>query len=92
MLLSIRKQLRNSGVFATVIEPGSAVKPNTVLEINVSQLYGDFRQKDHPQAVLTMRFVFLDVSNSKKATALFEKEYTRQLPMKENSASALIEK
>lgn len=92
MTISIRKQFRNSGFFETVVEPGSSIKPNTLVEINVSQLYGDFRQKDHPSAVMTIRFIFLSAPNGIADKVLFQKEYSRSLLLKENAAAALIEK
>lgn len=90
MIISVRKRLRSSGVFGSVVEAGSALKPNTLVEINVSQLYGDFRQKDHPQAVLTMRFIFLSAPNGVADKVLFQKEYSRRLPLKAPAADALI--
>lgn len=91
MIVSVRKRLRSSGVFGSVVETGSALKPNTLVEISVSQLYGDFRQKDHPQAILTMRFVFLSAPNGIADKVLFQKEYTRRLSLKTPAADALMD-
>src|SRR5580658_2110250 len=45
---------REAGGFNSVVEPGSALKPDTMVEIHVGQLYGDFRPAENASAVLTM--------------------------------------
>ena len=44
LLAPMRGWLHNSGNFIALTEAGSALKPNTLVEISVSQLFGDFRQ------------------------------------------------
>src|ERR1700722_12626479 len=51
LLVTIRERLRDNGSFAGVVEPGSALKPNTFAEISVTRLYGDFRQPHQAAAV-----------------------------------------
>jgi len=54
------RTLRSTTSFAAVSELGSSLKPNILAEIEVTRLYGDFRQPQSPIAVLTMRFLFFD--------------------------------
>src|SRR4029077_6247332 len=63
LLVTISGRLRDDGIFADVIEPGSSLKPNTFAEINVTRLYGDFRQPQQATAVLSMHFRFFGATN-----------------------------
>jgi len=83
--------VRESGAFGAVAEAGSALKPDTVVEIHVAQLYGDFRPSEQAKAVLAMRFVFFDVPHGIPGKVLLQQEYTRAIPLKARTAAALIE-
>ena len=91
LLATLRAGLSSQGNFSAVVDTGSALKPDTLLEINVSQLYGDFRQRTQAQAVLTMRFTFFAATNGIAAQVLFQKEYSRALPISTPSAAALMQ-
>jgi hypothetical protein len=83
--------LRRDGGFGAVVEAGGALKPNTLVEINVTQLFGDFRQSKSPTAILTMRFVFFDARNGIPGTAILQQEYSRSITLKSASAAALVQ-
>jgi uncharacterized lipoprotein YmbA len=87
----INSLTRQSGVFSAVAEPGSGLKPDTLVEIHVTQLYGDFRPSREAAAVLAMRFLFFDAPQGIPGKVLFQQEYARALPLKTRSAAALIE-
>jgi hypothetical protein len=91
MMAPMRGRLRLEGSFSAVAEAGSALKPNTLMEISVSQLYGDFRRSQHPTSVLTMRFVFFDATNGVPGKATLQKEYSRSIPLSAPTAAALVE-
>jgi len=82
---------RQAGGFSAVVEAGSALKPNTLVEIHVGQLYGDFRQSEKATAVLAMRFVFFDAPNGIPGNVILQREYARDIPLKARTAAALIE-
>jgi hypothetical protein len=82
---------REGGAFKAVVDAGSALKPDTMVEIHVGQLYGDFRQGENASAVLAMRFAFFDASNGVPGKAILEREYSRKIPLKARMADALIE-
>jgi ABC-type uncharacterized transport system auxiliary subunit len=82
---------RDSGGFSAVVETGSAVKPDTLVEIQVVQLYGDFRPSEQPTAVLAMRFVFLDSRSGVPGKVILQQEYSRAIPLKARTATALIQ-
>jgi ABC-type uncharacterized transport system auxiliary subunit len=83
--------LRESGAFSAVTEGGSALKADTLVEIHVGELYGDFRRAENPAAVLTMRFVFFDAQNNLPGKVLLQREYTQAVSVKARTADALIE-
>jgi hypothetical protein len=83
--------LRAAGRFHAVVDKGSALKPDTLLEIQVGQLYGDFRPSEQAAAVLAMRFVFLDAPDGVPGKPLLEREYSRKIPLKARTADALME-
>jgi len=83
--------LRAAGVFRSVEEAGSALKPDTLVEIYVSELYGDFRPAQNASAVLAMRFDFFDAPRGLPGKALLQREYARTIPLKAKTAAALME-
>ncbi len=82
LLVTIREWLRGNASFSAVIEPGSSLKPNTLAEIRVTRLYGDFRQPQRPAAVLTIHFLFFDAPNAIPGRVLLEREYARSIALK----------
>lgn len=91
LMVPVRGGLRGSGNFNAVVESGSALKPDTLVEISVSQLFGDFRQPEHPSAILTMRFVFFDAPNGVPENEILEQEYSRSIPLSAPTSAALME-
>jgi len=87
----IRGWLRGAGGWHAVAEAGSALKPNTLVEIQVGQLYGDFRPSETASAVLAMRFVFFDAPNGIPGEVILQREYSRVVPLKARTPAALIE-
>ena len=84
----IRSWMRQSDLFRTVVEPGSALRPNTMAEITVLELYGDFRPE--PAAVLTLRFVLVDSPDGIPGKLVFEQEYSRRVLLKVRNADGLM--
>ena len=54
-----RAWLSQSGCFAHVVPPGSAMNATHMLEGNITRLYGDFRDKANPQAQVSITFYLL---------------------------------
>ena len=82
--------LCRQGDFSAVVGTGSTLKPDVMVEVQVSQLYGDFRQRDSAKAVLTMRFTFCAATNGIATQPLFQKEYSRSGPIDAPNAAALM--
>jgi cholesterol transport system auxiliary component len=86
LTIPIRTCLANSGLFANVVGPDSLLKPDKVLQIQVTELYGDFRDAKQPTAVLALRVVFASLSGD----VILQKEYSRNLTIQKNTASAVV--
>jgi hypothetical protein len=91
MMAPVRGWLRHNGCFTAVMERGSALRPNTILEISVPQFYGDFRIPEHPTAILTMQFTFFEASNGVPEKLIWQHEYSRIIPLKTSTAALLME-
>jgi ABC-type uncharacterized transport system auxiliary subunit len=90
LMTPVRECLRGNGDFSAVVEVGSALKPDTLVEISVSQLFGDFRQPEHPAAILTVRFVFYDALNGVPGKVILEQEYSGSIPLGAPTSAALM--
>jgi cholesterol transport system auxiliary component len=86
----LRDGFCSQGDFSAVVETGSALEPDILVEVEVLQLFGDFRQPESPKAVLTMRFTFFAATNGIATQPLFQKEYSQSLPIDKPSATALL--
>jgi cholesterol transport system auxiliary component len=91
LVAPMRAWFREDNSFSTVLEASSALKPNTLVEISVSQLFGDFRRPEKPAAILTLRFVFFDAPNGMPGKVMLQREYSRGIPLKSATAAALME-
>jgi hypothetical protein len=90
MTAPVRAWLRGDGDFSAVVERGSALTPDTLVEINVTRLFGDFRQPEHSAAVMGIQFVFFDAPNGVPGKPLLQKEYSRNIPLSAPNAAALM--
>jgi cholesterol transport system auxiliary component len=90
LISPVREWFRQSGAFGAVVEPDSGLKANLLVEINFSQFYGDFRQPEHPEAVLVAQFIFFEATNGVPGKAIFEQEYSRRIPLSARTAAALM--
>ena len=86
LTIPVRACLANSSLFANVIGPDSLLKPDKVLQIQVTELYGDFREAKQPKAVLALRVVFANVGGG----VILQKEYSRHLTIQKNTAAAVV--
>lgn len=84
-----RHWLSRSGLFKTVLEPGSLVEPTHILESTVLAMYGDFRNRNQPQAVLHVR-VFLIAGTRAQPEVVFTRDYEASHPAEAPTADALV--
>ncbi len=84
-----RKWLAQSGMFQTVLEPGSLVEPTHFLEGNVLALYGDFRDQGLPQAVIQIR-VFVVTNKGPRPQIVLARDYQASHRAEGQTADALV--
>lgn len=85
-----RRWLAASGLFGHVVDSASRLEARYVLEGMVVVLYGDYREKEAPRAVLGVQFLLLDDAPS-APEVVFQREYSAKQPLKGTSADALVE-
>ena len=85
----IRKRLSESGLFKLVVAPSSILDTTYILEGTVTSLYGDYRVKTAPKAVLEIQFFLLqETDNNPKM--IFQNQYHKEEPLKDNTPEALV--
>ena len=87
----ISEMLRSDGGFSKVVPPGTAVQPDALVEITISQLYGDIRKAHPPCAVLAMQVTFMDATNRLPGKVILQRNYSRRIPMSSTTPAALME-
>lgn len=83
----IAQWLGQSGLFVSVREPASPRTGDYVLEGLVTELYGDVRDADKPEAVLVLRLYLRRASA--EGGIVFERTYAQRVPIANDSAEAL---
>jgi cholesterol transport system auxiliary component len=86
----VTELLRGDGCFSAVVKMGSAARPDTLIEININELYGDIRKTDSPVAVLTIQVILTDAKNGLPGKVILQKNYSRRIPMKSTAPAALM--
>ena len=81
--------LSKSGMFTSVVDMGSLVDANFILEANISNLYGDYRNDNVPKAVIEIQIFLIERSMNIKSIA-FSKIYKMATPIESASPKALI--
>ncbi len=87
---SLRTSLGNGHAFEDVLDPGSSLKSSCSMEVSVSQLYGDFREPNHPFAVLQLHFLVFSTDPANRGHVLWQREFSRRLPISHRTPAALL--
>jgi len=90
LVAPVTEILCGDGCFSAVVKMGSAARPDTLIEININEFYGDIRKPGSPSAVLTMQVILTDAKNGLPGKVLLQKNYSRRIPMKSTSPAALM--
>lgn len=85
-----RQWLSESGVFANVVDRFSSVDYDYMLEGDIQAVYGDYRSKTEPIAVMEIEFVLID-EHLKKDVIIFNRKYRSVRPIDDKNASLLAE-
>lgn len=85
----IRKRLEESGLFKHVVDPSSLLDSTFILEGAVTALYGDYRVKTAPKAVMEIQF-FLFHETDSNPQIIFKSQYHKEEPLNGNTPDALV--
>ena len=86
----IRNWLAVSGVASRVLDPGSNIDPTHIIEGNVIALYGDFRAKSAPKAIMEIRIFLLDTKTETESGIVFGKTYTASVGLESRRPEDLV--
>jgi uncharacterized lipoprotein YmbA len=81
--------LDRSGPFKTVSQPGGPVNAPYILEAVVTELYGDFRPRRAPAAVMTVQFSLIDLTGT-SPTVVMERFIGRRVEIASATPDALV--
>lgn len=84
----LRAWLAASRLYANVVDPGSLVEPELILEGNVTSLHGDFFAKP-AQAVVEMQFLLLQNAGAEHRV-LLTRNVRRTAPLAGNTPQELV--
>jgi uncharacterized lipoprotein YmbA len=84
---AIRAYLRSAGVARDVVEPGSAIPPDWIVDVYASDLSGDFTRND-PAAVIALQFRVLPATGS--GAPVLDKTYVSRRVIPGRTASAVV--
>ena len=87
---SIRASMRAGGVFGRVVEPGSGLTPNMVVEVSINQLYGDFRNASRPMGTMQIHFIVYAVKDGTAGRVLLDKVCVHETPLARKAPDALM--
>ena len=85
-----RDWLSASGLSRRVQEPGSYVEPTHVIEGNIVALYGDYRDKSSPTAVIGVRIFLLKMKTGQEPVIVFGKTYESVVRLESQDPEGLI--
>jgi ABC-type uncharacterized transport system auxiliary subunit len=85
----ISKYLAATKKFSYVSSNPGVIRTNKILYTDVMELYGDYRDPDYPQAVITVRFIM--VSPEAKTHVSFDKTYHSEIPFASGNAASLVD-
>lgn len=86
----IRNWLAASGIAHRVLDPGSNIDPTHIIEGNVVSLYGDFRTKSSPKAIMEIRIFLLDKKAETESGIVFGKTYNASVDLETRNPEDLV--
>jgi len=84
----LREWLTGAGLCANVVDPGSLLAADFILEGNVTSLHGDFAAKPS-QAVVEMQFLLLKTTGDERQV-LLTREYRKTAPLTANTPQEVV--
>ncbi len=86
----IRTWLSLSPCCQDVLNPGTIIDPSYILEGNVTALYGDYRDKTAPVAVMEIRISLLQAKQDTDPAIIFSKTYRSSIALQNSGPEGLV--
>jgi cholesterol transport system auxiliary component len=86
---AIRQWLADTGLFRAVVDSSSRIVPTHSLETTLTLLYGDFRSRTAPKAVLAIQFHLLRDTPAGPQIQ-FHRAYQESVPLEGSGAESLV--
>jgi hypothetical protein len=87
---SIRAWLRATRAFGRIVDPGSGLTPDLILEVSINELYGDFRKASQPVGRMELHFICYEIEAGTPRRVVLDKVSARETPLTKNSPEALM--
>lgn len=87
---SIRAWMRSGGVFGRVLDPGSGITPNLIVEVSITDLYGDFRKPLQPVGNMALHMICYQVQNGTPQQVVFDRFCSHETPFVGKTPGALM--
>jgi len=87
---AVRAEMRASGAFGRVLDPGSGLAPTLRMEVYIDELYGDFRNPSHPVGKMGIHFLCYEVKEGVPGRIVLDRVCVRQTPLARKTPGALI--
>lgn len=85
-----RNWLAASRLWERVLDPGSQVDATHLVEGNITALYGDFREKGSPKAVMEMRIFVLETRAWEEPVSVFGASYKSSIDVESEGPEGLV--
>jgi len=85
-----RNWLSASGLCRRVLDPGSQIDPTHMIEGNITALYGDFRDKASPKAVMEMRMFLLETRAGDEPVSILGATYKSSADLESSGPDGLV--
>lgn len=85
-----RNWLAASRLSQRVLDPGSQIDSTHVIEGNITALYGDFRDKTSPRAVLEIRIFLLETKAGEEPVSVFGATYKSSVTLENKDTENLV--
>jgi len=87
---SIRAWMRLGATYGRVVDPGSGITPNMVVEVSITELYGDFRTPAQPTAAMGLRMMCYEIQDGAPRRIVLDKVCSHATPLERKTPGALM--
>ena len=87
---AIAKYLSATNIFKFVTNDPTPIGTQYILKSKVTELYADYRDHDHPKAVMKIQFNLFIINHNDKNVMLFNKTFSAAAPLRCKNSQSLV--